>query len=88
MSNLKVKTILVSQPEPKVDNSPYHDLQNKFKVKIDFRPFIHIEGVSAKEVRAQKIDLNNLFLLNTRKKRKNNFFAEDAKTCESEKIDN
>jgi len=35
-----------------------------------------------------KIDLNNLFLLNTRKKRKNNFFAEDAKTCESEKIDN
>ena len=32
MSNLKVKTILVSQPEPKVDNSPYHDLQNKFKV--------------------------------------------------------
>jgi uroporphyrinogen-III synthase len=59
MSNLKVKTILVSQPEPKVDNSPYHDLQNKFKVKIDFRPFIHIEGVSAKEVRAQKIDLNN-----------------------------
>ena len=59
MSNLKVKTILVSQPEPKVDNSPYHDLQNKFKVKIDFRPFIHVEGVSAKEVRAQKIDLNN-----------------------------
>jgi uroporphyrinogen-III synthase len=59
MSNLKVKTILVSQPEPKVDNSPYHDLQNKFKVKIDFRPFIHVEGVSAKEVRTQKIDLNN-----------------------------
>ena len=59
MSNLKVKTILVSQPEPKVDNSPYHDLQNKFKVKIDFRPFIHVEGVSAKEIRVQKIDLNN-----------------------------
>ena len=59
MSNLKVKTILVSQPEPKVENSPYYDLQNKFKVKIDFRPFIHVEGVSAKEVRVQKIDLNN-----------------------------
>jgi uroporphyrinogen-III synthase len=59
MSNLKVKTILVSQPEPKVENSPYFELQNKLKVKIDFRPFIHVEGVSAKEVRAQKIDLNN-----------------------------
>lgn len=59
MSNMKVKTILVSQPEPKVDNSPYFDLQNKHKVKVDFRPFIHVEGVPAKEVRAQKIDLNN-----------------------------
>ena len=56
---MKVKTILVSQPEPKVENSPYFELQQKHKVKIDFRPFIHVEGVSAKEVRAQKIDLNN-----------------------------
>ncbi len=59
MSNLKVKTILVSQPEPKVENSPYFELQHKLKVKVDFRPFIHVEGVPAKEVRAQKIDLNN-----------------------------
>ncbi|SHI45880.1 uroporphyrinogen-III synthase [Flavobacterium terrae] len=59
MPNMKVKTILVSQPEPKVENSPYFDLQNKHKVKVDFRPFIHVEGVPAKEVRAQKIDLNN-----------------------------
>ncbi|WP_428224147.1 uroporphyrinogen-III synthase [Flavobacterium sp.] len=56
---MKVKTILVSQPEPKVENSPYADLQNKHKIKVDFRPFIHVEGVPAKEVRAQKIDLNN-----------------------------
>lgn len=59
MSNLKVKTILVSQPEPKVENSPYFDLQQKHKVKVDFRSFIHVEGVSAKDVRSQKIDLNN-----------------------------
>ena len=58
MSNLKVKTILVSQPEPKVENSPYFELQNKLKVKVDFRTFIHVEGISAKEVRAQKIDLS------------------------------
>lgn len=56
---MKVKTILVSQPEPKVENSPYFELQNKHKVKIDFRCFIHIEGVNAKEIRLQKIDLNN-----------------------------
>ena len=56
---MKVKTILVSQPEPKVENSPYFEIQQKLKVKVDFRPFIHVEGVSAKDVRAQKIDLNN-----------------------------
>ena len=56
---MKVKTILVSQPEPKIENSPYFDLQEKQKVKIDFRPFIHVEGVSAKEIRHEKVDLNN-----------------------------
>ncbi|GGD19218.1 uroporphyrinogen III methyltransferase [Flavobacterium orientale] len=59
MSTMKVKTILVSQPEPKVENSPYFELIQKHKVKIDFRPFIHVEGVPVKEIRAQKIDLNN-----------------------------
>ncbi len=56
---MKVKTILVSQPEPKIENSPYFDLQEKQKVKIDFRPFIHVEGVSSKDIRQQKVDLNN-----------------------------
>ncbi|WP_033960298.1 uroporphyrinogen-III synthase [Psychroserpens jangbogonensis] len=55
----KVKTILVSQPEPKIENSPYFDLQEKQKVKIDFRPFIHVEGVEAKDIRQQKVDLLN-----------------------------
>ncbi|CAM3981198.1 uroporphyrinogen-III synthase [Flavobacterium branchiophilum NBRC 15030 = ATCC 35035] len=56
---MKVKTILVSQPEQKIENSPYFDIQQKHKVKIDFRPFIHVEGATAKDVRAQKIDLNH-----------------------------
>ncbi|MDP5228989.1 MAG: uroporphyrinogen-III synthase [Cellulophaga sp.] len=56
---MKVKTILVSQPEPKMENSPYSRLIDKEKVKVDFRPFIHVEGVDAKNVRSQKIDLNN-----------------------------
>ncbi len=55
---MKVKTILVSQPEPKIENSPYFDLEERQKVKVDFRPFIHVEGVEAKDIRQQKIDLN------------------------------
>ncbi len=56
---MKVKTILVSQPAPKTEASPYFDLSDKQRVKIDFRSFIHVEGIPVKEVRAQKIDLNN-----------------------------
>ena len=55
---MKVKTILVSQPAPKTETSPYLELSEKQKVKIDFRPFIHVEGVNSKEVRTQKIDLS------------------------------
>ena len=56
---MKVKTILISQPEPKVENSPYFELEEKQRVKIDFIPFIHVEGVSSKNVRQQKIDLSS-----------------------------
>ena len=53
---MKVKTILISQPEPVNENSPYTRLREKHNLKIDFRPFIHVEGVDAKDVRRQKID--------------------------------
>ncbi len=56
---MKVKTILVSQPEPKMENSPYSKLIDKEKIKVDFRPFIHVEEVDAKSVRQQKIDLKD-----------------------------
>ena len=58
-TSMKVKTILVSQPAPKTETSPYFDLSDKQKVKIDFRSFIHVEGISVKEVRAEKLDLKN-----------------------------
>jgi uroporphyrinogen-III synthase len=45
----KVKTILISQPKP--ERSPYYSLERKYGLKIDFRPFIHVEGVSEKEFR-------------------------------------
>ncbi|MFT4599983.1 MAG: uroporphyrinogen-III synthase [Arenicella sp.] len=54
---MSVKTILVSQPKPDSDKSPYFDLADKFKLKIDFIPFINIEGVTSREFRDQKIEL-------------------------------
>lgn len=56
---MKVKAILVSQPEPKLENSPYNQIIDKQKVKIDFHPFISIQGVDVKDIRKQKIDLTN-----------------------------
>ncbi|MDO4880977.1 MAG: uroporphyrinogen-III synthase [Capnocytophaga sp.] len=53
---MKVKTILVSQPEQS-ENSPYHQIIDKYKVKIDFRPFTEVQGVTGKDLRSQKIDL-------------------------------
>jgi uroporphyrinogen-III synthase len=55
---LSIKTILVSQPKPEGDKSPYFDLADKYKLKIDFRPFIKVEGVSAQEFRTHRIDFN------------------------------
>lgn len=54
---MKVKTILVSQPKPDTDKSPYFDLSEKCKVKIDFRPFIHVEGIASKDFRQDKINI-------------------------------
>lgn len=54
---LRVKTILVSQPKPENDKSPYVELARRWNVKIDFRHFIKVEGMSTKEFRQQRINL-------------------------------
>ncbi len=54
----KIKRILVSQPKPSSDKSPYFDLAEKYKLDIDFRPFIEVKGVTSKEFRQQKVDIN------------------------------
>ena len=51
----RIKRILVSQPKPATEKSPYFDLETKYGVKIDFKPFIKVEPVLAKEFRQQKI---------------------------------
>ncbi len=53
----RIRKILVSQPVPENNKSPYFDLAEKHNLKIDFRPFIHVEGVSSKEFRQSKVDL-------------------------------
>jgi uroporphyrinogen-III synthase len=55
--DLNIKKILVSQPDPKTEKSPYHDIAEKFDVEVVFRPFIKVNSVSAKEFRAQKINI-------------------------------
>jgi uroporphyrinogen-III synthase len=54
---VKIKSILVSQPAPTDERSPYHDLAKKFGLKIDFRPFIKVEGVPAQEFRQERINI-------------------------------
>ncbi len=55
--SLKVKTILVTQPKPETDKSPYFDLAKKHSLKIDFRPFIQVEPISAKDFRKDKVNI-------------------------------
>lgn len=51
-----VKSILVSQPKPKDDKSPYYKLAEKYGIKVDFRPFIQVDPVDVKEFRKQKVN--------------------------------
>lgn len=54
---MKIKKILVSQPQPTTEKSPYFDISEKYNVKIDFRPFIKVEPILAKEFRTQRVNI-------------------------------
>ncbi len=54
---VKINKILVSQPKPTTEKSPYFDISEKYNVQIDFRPFIKVEPIHAKEFRTQKISI-------------------------------
>lgn len=56
---LKVKKILISQPQPSSEKSPYFDIAEKYNLTLDFKPFIKIEGLDAKEFRTQKINISD-----------------------------
>ena len=52
-----IKKILVSQPKPSSEKSPYYDIASKFGVELVFRPFIKVEGITAKDFRTQKVNI-------------------------------
>ncbi len=55
----RVKTILISQPKPDSEKSPYLELARKYNVKLDFRQFIQVEGVPARDFRQDKVNLTD-----------------------------
>jgi uroporphyrinogen-III synthase len=54
---LKIRKILVSQPEPQNPKSPYFELARKYNLKVEFKPFVQVEGISVKDFRHQKINI-------------------------------
>lgn len=81
---VKVNSILVSQPKPAGNKSPYFDLAKKYDLKIDFRPFIQVEPVPLKEFRQQKINiLDHTAVIFTSRNAVDHFFS----ICKQSKIE-
>ncbi len=81
---IEVKSILVSQPQPSDDKSPYYTLARKYGMKIDFRPFIQVDPIDVKEFRKQKIDLlSHTAVIFTSRNAVDHFFG----MCDSLKIE-
>jgi len=52
-----VKKILITQPRPETEKSPYFDLAKRYNIELEFHPFIRLEGIPAKDFRRQKVDI-------------------------------
>ena len=80
----EVKSLLVSQPKPSDPKSPYYQLAEKYGIKVDFRPFIQVDPIPAKEFRKQKIDiLKHTAIIFTSRNAVDHFFA----ICNDLKVD-
>jgi uroporphyrinogen-III synthase len=78
-----VRTILISQPRPESEKSPYFELERKYQVELVFQPFIKLEGIPAKEFRRQKIDISAYTaVIFTSRNAIDHFF----RTCEEMKV--
>jgi uroporphyrinogen-III synthase len=83
ISATKVKKILITQPRPESDKSPYFELSRKFNLDLDFQPFIRLEAIPGKDFRKQKIEIQNYTgVIFTSRNAIDHFF----RTCEELKI--
>ena len=83
MSAKQVKKILVTQPRPDSDKSPYYELSRKYSLELDFHPFIRLEAIPGKEFRKQKIEIQNYTgVIFTSRNAIDHFF----RTCEELKV--
>src|SRR6187549_1037407 len=53
----QIQNILITQARPENEKSPYFEMARKYKVNLEFQPFIRVEGIPAKEFRKQKIEI-------------------------------
>ncbi len=75
--------ILITQPRPESDKSPYFELQRKYSLELDFHPFIRLEGIAARDFRKQKIEIPNYTgVIFTSRNAIDHFF----RTCEEMKV--
>jgi uroporphyrinogen-III synthase len=78
-----IKRILITQPRPESDKSPYFELCRKYQVELDFHPFIALEPIQARDFRKQKIEIQNYSaVIFTSRNAIDHFF----RTCEELKL--
>ena len=78
-----IRTILITQPRPESEKSPYFELARKYNVELDFHPFIRLEGIPARDFRKQKIEIPNFTaVIFTSRNAIDHFF----RTCEEMKV--
>jgi uroporphyrinogen-III synthase len=78
-----IEKILITQPRPESDKSPYFELSRRYNVELDFQPFIRLEGIPARDFRKQKIEISNYTgVIFTSRNAIDHFF----RTCEEVKV--
>lgn len=79
----QVNKILITQPRPDSEKSPYFELSRKYNIQLDFQPFIRLEGIPARDFRKQKIEITNFTgVIFTSRNAIDHFF----RTCEEMKV--
>lgn len=79
----EIHTILITQPRPESEKSPYFELARKYNIHLDFHPFIRLEGIPARDFRKQKIEIQNYTgVIFTSRNAIDHFF----RTCEELKV--